>query len=109
MSKVLPTQDELKESYLAFSNFTFELLGNIEKKQSNLIFAAVNSQIALELFLKYLFTAKGEVDKIRKIKKGSLTNDFKDFNEILNCFFSGRTWSHGDKKGLTELMKQETQ
>ncbi|MBL0711821.1 MAG: hypothetical protein JJV99_12525 [Colwellia sp.] len=79
MAKELPTQEELRESYTAFANFTFELLGNIEQKKSNLIFAAVNSQIALELFLKYLFTAKGRVDEIRKKKKGALTNDFKEF------------------------------
>jgi hypothetical protein len=105
MTKALPTQGELRESYTAFANFTFELLGNIEQKKSNLIFAAVNSQIALELFLKYLFTATGRVDEIRKKKKGLLINDFKDFNEILNNFFSSRTWSYGIKKELVELMQ----
>lgn len=105
MAKELPTKEELRESYTAFANFTFELLGKIEQKKSNLIFAAVNSQIALELFLKYLFTATGRVDEIRKKKKGTLINDFKEFNDILNNFFASRKWSFGVKKELVELMQ----
>ncbi|BCV66989.1 hypothetical protein TUM17387_23480 [Shewanella carassii] len=105
MGKSLPSESELKESYKSFANFTFELLGDIASKKSNLMFAAVNSQIALELFLKYLFTAKGKVDEIRKTKKGELIDDFKDFNQILNSFYSSRSWNFGQKKEFVELMQ----
>lgn len=105
MSRTLPSEIELKESYMAFANFTFDLLGSIGENKSNLIFAAVNSQIALELFLKYLFTAKGKVDEIRKKKRGELIDDFKDFNEILNHFYSSNSWSFGNKKEFIQLME----
>ncbi|MDP2514763.1 hypothetical protein Q8W17_08140 [Photobacterium damselae subsp. piscicida] len=65
-----------------------------------MVFAAVNSQVSLELFLKYLFTATGRVDEIRKTKKGELIDDYREFNEILNRFFSSKTWSFGNKKSL---------
>ncbi|EKO3407932.1 hypothetical protein R1U54_000067 [Vibrio fluvialis] len=105
MSKTLPSEAELRESYIAFAKHTFELLSDIDKKKLNLMFAAVSSQVALELFLKYLFTVKGKVNEIRKAKSGKLTNDFKDFNQILSAFYSTRTWSFGQKKELIELMQ----
>ncbi|TFZ48163.1 hypothetical protein E4T25_17755, partial [Photobacterium damselae subsp. piscicida] len=105
MGKTLPTASELKESYESFANFTFELLSEIGNKKKNLVFAAVNSQVSLELFLKYLFTATGRVDEIRKTKKGELIDDYREFNEILNRFFSSKTWSFGNKKELVELMQ----
>lgn len=105
MGKTLPIASELKESYESFANFTFELLSEIGNKKKNLVFAAVNSQVSLELFLKYLFTATGRVDEIRKTKKGELIDDYREFNEILNRFFSSKTWSFGNKKELVELMQ----
>jgi hypothetical protein len=105
LSQTLPAADELKASYLLFSNFVFLLLGEIGEKKENLMIAAVNSQIALELFLKYLFTARGKVDEIRKKKGGVLVNEFKDFNEILNHFYSSKSWSFGNKKEFIELMQ----
>ncbi|MDP2544982.1 hypothetical protein Q8W15_12320 [Photobacterium damselae subsp. piscicida] len=75
-------------------------MSEIGNKKKNLVFAAVNSQVSLELFLKYLFTATGRVDEIRKTKKGELIDDYREFNEILNRFFSSKTWSFGNKKSL---------
>ncbi|EMN7336214.1 hypothetical protein WB897_004535, partial [Vibrio vulnificus] len=105
MTKTLPTAKELKESYESFANFTFELLSKIEENPKNLVFSAVNSQVALELFLKYLFTVTGKVDEIRKKKKNELTDEYREFNEILNRFFSMNKWTFGNKKELVELMQ----
>jgi HEPN domain-containing protein len=101
----LPTAAELKSSYLLFANFVFDLLGDIEDKKENLMLAAVNSQIALELFLKYLFTAKGKAKEIQKQKSGRIIEDFKDFHEILNYFYSSKSWSFGNKKEFIKLMQ----
>lgn len=102
--KTLPTIEELKSSFRDFSDFTFELLSEIDHNPRNLKFAAVNSQIALELFLKYFYMRKGEVDVIRKKRKGEYVNDFNDFSQILNNFYSMKSWSFGEKKELAKLL-----
>ena len=101
----LPKKEELKAGYLVFSKFVFELLEDMEVKKENLMIAAANSQIALELFLKYLYSAKGKVDEIRKNKAGVLTDDFREFNEILNHFYSRNPRAFGNKKDFVELMQ----
>lgn len=105
MKNKLPAALELKGSYLLFAEFVFDTLKDIDIKKGNLVLAAVNSQIALELFLKYLFTAKGKVLEIQKHKAGKPIEDFKDFNEILNYFYSSKSWSFGNKKEFIELMQ----
>ena len=105
MTNTLPTKEELKSSYLLFANFVFEILRSIGEKNENLIIAAVNSQISLELFLKYLYVATGRANEIQKKKGGVPINDFKDFNEILNHFYSSKSWSFGNKKEFVTLMQ----
>jgi len=103
--KRLPTASELKGAFTDFAKFTFDLLETIETKPNHLKFAAVNSQIALELFLKYLYVKNGQANDIQKFKKGKVENDFVDFSKILNHFYSSRKWSFGEKRELVKLMQ----
>lgn len=64
----------------------------------------MNSQIALELFLKYYYVTTGKANEIVRLKAGKPTSDFKDFSQILNHFYSKRTWSYGQKKELSKLL-----
>lgn len=89
---------------MEFSRFTFELLEETTEGNNKLKFAAVNSQIALELFLKYYYIKMGKVTDILKIKVGAYTSDFNDFSQILNHFYSKRNWSYGQKKELAKLL-----
>ena len=103
--RTLPTKAELRDSCVGFWRFTFELLESIDSQPHHLRFAAVNSQIALELFLKYMYVAQGKANLIQKKKKGALSNDFVDFSQVLGHFYSSRKWSYGEKSELVKLME----
>lgn len=100
----MPTTEELKSSFRDFADFTFELISGIDKNPKNLKFAAVNSQIALELFLKNFYSKTNCLDQILKKKKGVVANDFNDFSQILSHFYSTNSWSYGEKKELAKLL-----
>ncbi len=102
--KILPTADDLKIAFTDFSKFTLELLTSIESRPDYLKFAAVNSQIALELFLKYLYVTKGKASEIQKKKGGVLEGDFVDFTQILNHYCSTSQLSYGKKSELAKLI-----
>ena len=102
--KELPTADELKAAFTDFATFTFELLETIETKPGNLKFAAVHSQIALELFLKYYFVKMDRTEEIQKKKNGKPVSDFNEFATILNLFYSKSGASYGVKKELEEIL-----
>lgn len=101
----LPSERELKEAFSDFGQFTFQLLESIDANPGHLKFAAVNSQIALELFLKYLYVKQGKVHEIQSSKRGKLVNKFKEFQDILGHFYSSRQWTLGEKKELITLMQ----
>jgi len=103
--KTLPTSSELRESFSDFAWLTLELLDKAQSEYKYLKFAAVNSQIALELFLKYLYVSSGKVAQIQLRKNGIPQNDFLEFSQILNHFYSTRRWSHGVKKEFVKLME----
>ena len=100
----LPTLEELKLSFMDFADFTFELISESDKDPGRLKFAAVNSQIALELFLKYYYLKSGNSRKILKKKQNQYIDEFKDFSQILNNFYSERSWSYTEKKELARLL-----
>jgi hypothetical protein len=64
----------------------------------------VNSQIALELFLKYFYSKNGLIDQIRKKKKNQYINDFNDFSQILNHFYSQENRTIIERKELAKLL-----
>lgn len=103
--KKIPTVDELQESFNDFALFTFDLIEKANEDTKYLKFAAVNSQVSLELFLKYLFTKQNRVNEIRKKKNSKLTNDFQDFSQILNQFYATQRWSYGSKKDFKKLIE----
>lgn len=100
----LPSEDQLQEGFVDFSMLAFELLERSDKNYKYLKFSAVNAQIALELFLKFHFTKSGKIDQIRKKKNGVEQNDYIDFSQILNLYYSTRTWSYGVKRELADLL-----
>ncbi|MGF6814969.1 hypothetical protein OKW33_001775 [Paraburkholderia atlantica] len=102
--KSLPNVDQLQDGFVDFSMFSFELLERADRDRKYLKFAAVNAQIALELFLKFYFTKKGRIDQIRKKKNGIGQNEYIDFSQILNLYYSTRTWSFGVKRELVNLL-----
>ena len=101
----LPTEVELSNGFNDFSYLTFDLLGKIESNSKYLKFAAVNSQVALELFLKSWFIKKGKLREIQKEKDGKLLNNFINFSGILHLFYRSRAWSYGEKKEFVKLME----
>lgn len=103
--KKIPTVDELQESFNDFSLFTFELIEKANEDTKYLKFAAVNSQISLELFLKYLFAKQNKVNEIRKKRNSKLTNDFQDFSQILNHYYAKQKWTYGSKKEFKKLIE----
>lgn len=103
--KNLPTASELRITFSDFAWFTFDLLGKVQSDRKYLKFAAVNSQIALELFLKYYYVTSGKSEQIQIVKNGQFHNDFLEFNQILNHFYATRRWSHGVKKEFVKLME----
>ncbi|MEB2854078.1 hypothetical protein VKY20_00505 [Pseudomonas atacamensis] len=94
----------MREGFVDFAKFTFELIGKTSENNNNLKFAAVNSQIALELFLKFYYVKTGKVQEILKRKHGLPINEFNDFSQILNHFYATRTWSYGQKNELAKLL-----
>ncbi len=84
---------------------SFELLERADQDRKYLKFAAVNAQIALELFLKFYFTKEGSVDKIRKKKNDVFQSEYIDFSQILNLYYSTRKWSFGVKRELVDLLE----
>jgi|GEM_PF-2440445 len=103
--KILPSKQELYESFNSFFDFTMELVERAENQEKYLQFAAMNAQITLELFLKYYFTEIGEINNILIEKKGKKINDYKEFSEILNYFYSTRRWSYAVKHELRQLLE----
>ena len=101
----LPTEYELRDGFNEFANFTFDLLDNVEADSKYLKFSAINSQIALELFLKYWFVRQGRLTDIQKEKNGRPLNNFISFSDILHLFYSSKTWSYGEKKEFIKLME----
>jgi len=101
----LPTEAELSNGFNDFSYLTFDLLEKIESNSKYLKFAAVNSQVALELFLKFWFVKKGKLREIQRVKDGKLLNNFINFSNILHLFYSSRAWSYGEKKEFVKLME----
>jgi hypothetical protein len=103
--KSLPDEQQLKDGFIDFAELAVELTGRSERDSKYLKFAAVNAQVALELFLKYFFTKKGRVAEIQKKKNGILQNDFNEYAQILSHYFSTRNWSYGVKRELVSLME----
>lgn len=103
--KRLPDEQELREGFIDFAELAMELTGRSERNPKYLKFAAVNAQVALELFLKYFFTKSGKVTEIQKKKNGILQNDFNEHAQILSLYYSTRNWSYGVKRELISLME----
>lgn len=103
--KTLPSEKELKDAFTDFAWFTFDLLSQIQKNKKYLKFAAVNSQIALELFLKYYFMRSKKSDEIKKKKNGIVQPEFNDFSQILNHFYASRNWSPCVKGEFVKLLE----
>lgn len=103
--KSLPNKDQLEEGFIDFSMLAFELLERAGTDPKYLKFAAVNAQIALELFLKFHFTKNGKIDQIQKKKNDIPQNDYIDFSQILNLYYSTRSWSFGVKRELIYLLE----
>jgi hypothetical protein len=101
--KQLPSSDDLKSAYFEFAEFTFDLLTKATEDIRLLKFAAVNAQITLELFLKYVFIATGKADDITKKKRGSSAEDFVDFSQILNHAFAIKLIRGVKKKDIETL------
>ncbi|AJZ63135.1 hypothetical protein OI25_5659 [Paraburkholderia fungorum] len=102
--KSLPNEDQLQEAFVDFSMLAFELLERADKDYRYLKFSAVNAQVALELFLKFHFTKNGKLHHIQKKKNGVAQNEYIDFSQILNLYYSTRTWSFGVKRELVALL-----
>jgi len=81
------------------------LFEKVTPNSKYLKFATVNSQIALELFLKYYYVKRGKINEIQKKKKDEYINDFHDFSQILGHFYSQRKWHYGKKKELAKLLE----
>lgn len=103
--KVLPKESELKASFSDFLELALDMLLRCGENSKYLKVAAVNAQIALELFLKYYFKRIGQENSIRRKKGQSLMNDYVDFSQILAYFYSMEEWSYGEKKELVRLME----
>lgn len=101
--KRLPSAEELERAYREFSHFTFDLLCKASKDDRYFKFAAVNAQVSLELFLKYVFTTEGRIQEIQKKKNGAPIDDFVDFSQILNHAFNVKI-VEGIRKGDLEWL-----
>jgi len=102
--KRLPTKDELEAGYRKFSLFTFDLLTKANTDSRFFTFAAVNAQISLELFLKYVFTRENRVTEIQKSKKGVPIEDFVEFSQILSHSINEGIIEGLDKKDIRLLL-----
>lgn len=104
MSKTLPSAEELETAYIEFACFSLQLFKEAANDPKKFKFAAVNSQIALELFFKYYFTNSGKVKDITKIKNGVAANDYVDFAQILNHYFNTHRLNLGGKTEFKNLI-----
>jgi hypothetical protein len=103
--KSLPTESDLKDGFNDFLELALDLLERCEKDRRFLKAAAVNAQIALELFLKYYFKKIGKESEIRRRKGSTLLNDYNDFSQVLAHFYSTQKWTYGEKKELIRLLE----
>jgi HEPN domain-containing protein len=103
--KTLPSEEELRTGFNDFLELALDFLQRCEQDRKYLKAAAVNAQIALELFLKYYIKKRGEEDNIRRKKGSILLNDYADFSQVLGYFYSTRKWSYGEKKELIRLLE----
>ena len=103
--KSLPTEDDLKNGFSDFLELALDLLQRCEKNNKFLKAAAVNAQIALELFLKYYFKKIGKENEIRRKKNNILLNDYTEFSQVLGYFYSTQKWTYGEKKELVRLLE----
>lgn len=103
--KQLPDANQLKSGFFDFAQLAIELLSRAEKDSKYLKFAAVNAQVALELFLKYYYVKKGKLAQIQKQKNGICQNDFVEHSQILNHYYSQKEWSFGAKRQFVSLME----
>lgn len=104
LNKTLPSSSELESAYLEFACFSLQLLGEAAHDTGKFKFAAVNSQIALELFFKYYYTEAGKVKEITKLKNGVVTGDYVDFAQILNNYFKANRLKLGGKAEFKNLI-----
>lgn len=103
--KCLPNEEQLKCGFIDFAQLAVELIERSESNTKYLKFAAVNAQVALELFLKYIYTRNGKVTEIQRHKKALPQNDFVEFAQILNHYYSQRRWSYGARREFVSLME----
>lgn len=103
MTKI-PSIEEIYDTFMSFLNFSLELIEKLDNANGYIKFAVVNTQITLELFLKYYFIRKGNLDNIT-VKKNGVIRGFKEFNDILNYYFSSRRWTYGNKKELRDILE----
>lgn len=102
--KRLPTSEELEAGYREFALFTFDLLTEANTDARFFTFAAVNAQISLELFLKYVFTSENRVNEIQKSKNGVPVQDFVEFSQILSHAINERIIEGLEKKDIRLLL-----
>lgn len=103
--KSLPTEHDLKSGFTDFLELALDLLHRCEENKKLLKAAAVNAQIALELFLKYYFKKIGKENEIRRKKNGIAQNDYTEFSQVLGLFYSSQKWTYGEKKELVRLLE----
>jgi len=103
-ARTLPSSDELRETFRDFFNSTLEFIERAEREPKELKFAAVHAHVALEIFLKYLYTEKGELEKIQKRKDDRPIPEYVDHAQILNLYYSERRWSYLAKREMQLIM-----
>jgi hypothetical protein len=103
--KSLPNWMQLKDGFIDFAELAMELIGRSEDDPKYLKFAAVNAQVALELFLKYYYSKNGKVVEIQKKKNGIPQEEFIEHSQILNHYYAERKWSYGVKRELVFMME----
>lgn len=97
-------EKELLETCTDFFDFSLELISDISPDNKNLKFAVVNTQITLELFIKYYFVQGGKLEEIIVNNKNDKELRYKDFTFILSKYFKQTKWSYGKKKELKEIL-----
>lgn len=97
-------EQDLYNLFISFLNFTFDIIGNLEKDNNQYKFAVVNMQITLELFLKYYFIRTGRSEYVFKSKKRN-ASIYKDFSDVLNSYFKVNHWSYMKKKELLTILE----
>src|ERR1035437_2853647 len=95
-------ENELKESFISFFDFSLSLIETLDKTNGHLKFAVVNMQISLELFLKYYFVKLGKLEYVFSDDK---KETFKDFSTVLNAYFSQEKFPLVSKKHLRTILE----